>query len=289
MAEKETPDQTCIPLDLVVRRSCGCLDPLAEQAAIGEVIRSDITLEMVLTSQRAHILEKMASGMGPAEAYLAAEWARQLLDSFTASLNRLTGSSSIPPNMFLQVLNEILGQAILEGVNVNRCHEALSVMRRCLLPHLDELARTRAEDLFQQARVLIGQTAARAEVHRNWQSAQRVGILRQVEAALFTTVDLEEIITILVNALARLNIRQCYLVLYEDPAQPTGWARLVLAYRNGRREGIEASGIQFPANQLLPRDGSHRHVASAWCSNHSISVRSKLVSSSSKPNPLKPT
>jgi signal transduction histidine kinase/DNA-binding LacI/PurR family transcriptional regulator/AraC-like DNA-binding protein len=252
-AGKETPEQTCIPLDLVIRRSCGCLDPLAERAAIGRLIVSETSLEVMLASQRTHILEKMASGMEPAEAYLTAEWARQMLDSFISSLHSSAGDSSAPPSVFLQVLNEILGQAVLEGMNANQCHEALSVMRRYLLPHLDELTRTHAEDMVQQARVLIGQTAARAEVHRNWRSAQRVGILRQVEAALFTTVDINEVITILVNALARLNIRQCYLVLYEDPAQPTGWARLVLAYRNGRRERIESSGIRFPATQLLPQ------------------------------------
>jgi hypothetical protein len=77
-------------------------------------------------------------------------------------------------------------------------------------------------------------------------------VLRQLEATLFTTVDMNEMIAILVNALARLNIRQCYLAVYEDPDQPTGWARLLLAYRNGRREGIDASGIRFPASQLLP-------------------------------------
>jgi signal transduction histidine kinase/AraC-like DNA-binding protein len=253
MAEKETPEQTYIPLELVVRRSCGCLDPLAERAATGPVTSSEIPLEMMLASQRIHIIDKMASGMGSAEAYLTVEWARQLLDSFIASLHYSTGSTSLPPSTFLQALNEILGQAVLEGVNVNRCHETLSVMRWHLLPHLDDQTRAYAEDLWQQARVLIGQTAARAEVHRNWQAAQRVGILRQVEAALFTTVDIDEMIAILVNALARLNIPECYLALYEDPANPTGWARLLLAYRNGRREGIDASGIRYPSNQLLPQ------------------------------------
>lgn len=252
LAEKETPDQTCIPLELVIRRSCGCLDPLAERAFAGKAASSETPLEMLLASQRTHILEKMASGMGPAEAYLTMEWARQLLDSFTATLQKFSGNASTPPSFFLQVLNEILGQAALEGLNVNRCHEALSVMRRYLLPHLDEQARAWAEDLWHQARVLIGQTAARAEVHRNWQAAQRVAILRQVEAALFTTVDIDEMIPTLVNALGRLNIRQCYLALYEDPSKPTGWARLLLAYRNSRREEIEPSGVRFPASQLLP-------------------------------------
>ena len=252
MAEKETQEQICIPLDLVVRRSCGCLDPLAERAAIGEVKASEIPLEILLANQRTTILEKMASGMGSAVETLTMEWSRQWLDSFTATLRNSSGSGSTPPSKFLQVLNESLGQAVLEGINVNRCHEALSVMRRYLLPHLDGQTRAHAEDLWQQARVLIGQTAARAEVHRNWQAAQQVAVLREVEAALFITVDADEMITILVDVLPRLNIQGCYLAVYEEPTQPTGWARLLLAYRDGRREEIEASGVRFPASKLLP-------------------------------------
>lgn len=252
MAEKETPEQICIPLSLVVRRSCGCLDPMAERAAIGEVTVTKISLESMLVSQRSNILEMMASSMGPAGEYLTTEWARQLLDSFIASLKGMSNSAPTPPSQFLQVLNAILGEAVLEGINVNRFHEALSIMRRRLLPHLDEQTRPLAEDLWQQARVLIGQTAARAEVHRNWQAAQYVAVLREVESALFIAINMDELIAILANALPRLYIQQCYLALYEDPAQPTGWARMLLAYRNGQREEIDASGIRFPASQLLP-------------------------------------
>jgi hypothetical protein len=97
-----------------------------------------------------------------------------------------------PSELFLRRLSDLLSQAVSEGVNINRWHEALSILRRRLLPYLDGATLSLVEDLWQQARVLVAQMAARAEVHRWWQAAQRTEVLREIEAGLLISFDTNE-------------------------------------------------------------------------------------------------
>ncbi len=254
---------TCIPLRLILRRSCGCLDPLAEQAAVGS-LPSPVQIPPAdfaaadFAARREAIIADMARGMGVAAEDQAPGWSARIYDSFFIELTvrrqlaQQPGASSLPlvrSNGFLGVLNDILQEAISQGINVNRWHEALTTMRRHLLARLQETESSLAEGLWHQARVLIGQSAARAEVHRNWQVLRRLAVLREIETSLQLTDDLSEVIDILTQGLPRLGILGCSLALYEEPSDPLASARLALAYHDGQR--LAESEIRAPASRLL--------------------------------------
>src|SRR5450759_4475000 len=245
---------TLLPLQLIMRRSCGCLDPLSEQAAVGPVTHATTALLDVFIKQRAEILAEMLGGMGTTLEEQAYRWSEALWDIFTTEIKRqlMAKIALRPSELFLRRLSELLSQAVSEGININRWHEALSTLRRRLLPYLDGVTLSFVEDLWQQARVLVAQMAARAEVHRSWQSAQRTEVLREIEAGLLISFDTNELYDILVQGLRRLHIPAFYLVLYQDLAPPEKWARLVLAYRDGERINLLANGEDFPSIRLLP-------------------------------------
>jgi signal transduction histidine kinase/DNA-binding LacI/PurR family transcriptional regulator/AraC-like DNA-binding protein/FixJ family two-component response regulator len=245
-----------MPLRLITRRSCGCLDPLAEQAAVGVVLHLQGDLASALAVGQPGLLQKMARGLGSSAENRASLWAEGILNCFLAGLHDPLAAEDrreLAPETFLYELNRILYEAVAEGLNVNRWHEAISILRGWCLPYLSGYELTRAEDLWQQARVLIAQTAARTEVHRAWQTSQRAAALREIESALLITFDLDEMMNILADGLPRLGIRGCYLSLYEDPEAPQSWANLVLVYRDGERKKLDAGLARFPSRQIVPQ------------------------------------
>ncbi len=254
IAGEEPKEQLLLPVQLILRRSCGCLEPLAEGAAsLASPVAPVQTFAEMLDCRRNEIIAEMSTGMGTPIENLADAWAECIFDSFTAELSHLiNGSPRASHQDYLKKFNAALREAVAEGANVSRWHEALSILRACLRPYLHGQSLDIAEDLWQQARVLIGEAAVRAEVHRNWKTAQRAEELRALESGLMTSVDFKELLDVLSRGLIRLEITDCFLILYEDQYRPDGWARLILAMENGRIIPIDAENERFQPRDLLP-------------------------------------
>ncbi|MBN1889519.1 MAG: substrate-binding domain-containing protein, partial [Thermoflexales bacterium] len=88
---------------------------------------------------------------------------------------------------------------------------------------------------------------------RVWQIQQRDERLIEIDQALSATPELEGIAEVLARELPRLKIPTCYLALYEDPQDVTGWARLVMAYTPHGRVALAPEGLRFPSPQLVPQ------------------------------------
>ncbi len=250
---RESPVTIWKPLQLILRRSCGCLEPMAEQAGITPTFAPPGTLSEVLTLRKSTILAEMALGMGTSVDTLAHAWAEKLLNIFLSGLFSSSGEIDSPVSInYLQELNDLLQWATKEGSNVSRWHEALTTLRLQILPYLDPDQRGTAENLWQQARVLIGQTAVRSEINRGWEAAQRSEILRDLETELLVASSFTELLDILVLALPRLQITDLYLVVYEDPEKPEDKGRLVLAYQNSKRIGSDPGGEVILTRSILP-------------------------------------
>jgi DNA-binding LacI/PurR family transcriptional regulator/GAF domain-containing protein len=253
-----------VPSKLMIRRSCGCLDPAVTEAA-GPVKRpaKKETLEEAVTTQRAHWLSDMFQAVGNQPEEAVFEWAGQLLDSFAAEM------AGEPPGLFLSALEGVLrqvmvvGEAILTdpGQYVDAWQGAVSVLRRNTLPYLDSEGRAQAEGLWQQARVMIGQAAQRARVRQALRAEDQAETLREIEEVLVMASDVSELADVLEQSLPRLGIPSCYLSLYENPThyeypQPAPeWSRLILAHDanlDPQRVELEPEGRRFPTRQLVP-------------------------------------
>jgi GAF domain-containing protein len=139
------------------------------------------------------------------------------------------------------------------------------------LPYLDDETLLLAETLWQQARVMIGEIAERAQAYKALQGEQQAQILRQIEASLITTFDVGALMDVLAGELPGLGLPSVYLSLYEGP-QPYAypdpapeWSRLVLAYTEEGRVELPSDGLRFSSRQLTPqglgsRERSHSFV-----------------------------
>jgi PAS domain S-box-containing protein len=247
---ERAPVQTSLPARLVVRQSCGCPSLAVVQAGI-RIAATGQPFEIFL-DQREETLAMMAQPLRVPDSKSAREWAAILLDTFVAELR--TKSSGV----FLPALNEMLQQAVAMGRDVVVWQEAISTLRRQMYPYLGEMS-PRAEDLWGQARVMIGEMSRRQQAQQELQAGQQARTLRQVEAMLITTFNMKRLMDVLAENLPRLGIPSCYLALYENPQpyqypQPAPeWSRLELAYTDKGRIQLEPDGLRFPSRQLVPK------------------------------------
>jgi PAS domain S-box-containing protein len=254
------PEQVTVPAQLVLRQSCGCPDGVAWSAAASaphptgtnQAPAAARSLTEHICAYRDAILADLRAAVGD-----AGEDTARLLEAFCAAVDRAMAS------IFFDQLDQTLRRAQAAGGDVSTWHAALTVLRgqaRELRREPELLAR--AEDLCQQGHVMIGETARRAEAYRAFQTKQQVLALREVEAALLSRFDIDELATVLERALPRLGIPAAYLALYEDPrpysvpqAAPE-WSRLLLVHPppgQAQADRRFSSGLLAPPG-VLPRD-----------------------------------
>ena len=266
MAGQKVPDQAIdVPSDrLIIRQSCGCLDPRVTQVVAGSVERAESTepLAVSLAGQRENIVAEMVQAIDDSAIRLATSWAERIFNDFVAVLTTVTDEAA--SDQFLLTLDEILRQVIATDGNIQVWPQVLATLRRHILPYLTVGEdRDRAEDLMLQAQMMISEVGQRVQAYRELQAEQRKRVLNEIAAALATNFDLNNLADILARELPRLGIARGYLALYEDPQpyqypQPIPeWSRLVLAYddetsTDGRRIELEADGQRFPSRQLVP-------------------------------------
>jgi sigma-B regulation protein RsbU (phosphoserine phosphatase) len=256
---EQVPEQETLVGRLMVRQSCGCMDPKVAQVAVGPVERTDEALETALAAREEEILARIAQSMEPLTTGVDPSWPGRWMDAFVAAL---AAGRIETTNAFISELDETLRQTALAGGDVAAWQGATSVFRRQMLPYLNDEGLARAEGLWQQARVAVTETALRAKARAQLQAAQQAQVLREIGAALITTFDVEELMSVLTEGLPRLGIPSCYLSLYENPQEPAEWSRLVLAYDENGRVELEPGGQRFRSQQLVPeglRSGERRY------------------------------
>ena len=245
MLEGETPpEHVVLDSQLLVRQSCGCPSSSVHLAGtvVGEIHGHDSKL--TAKNIQAALVEQIARVISSRG--IAATWAKQLYDSFNREIQ---GGAT---DQFRATLDSMLQQGVLDGDETAAWQSTISVFRQGLLPTLSDDQQHRAEALFGQARVVIGEAIQRAQVARQLQAEQQNQALRNIGQGLSTTFDPATLCDVLADRMPRLGIDSCYLALYENPAESTDWSRLMLAYSDGIRARLGAEGLLFPSHRLVP-------------------------------------
>ncbi len=279
LAGEEIPDPVVLPSLPAIRQSCGCPPTLITQTEVGPLIASPEPFALAIANQRSQIcalmLQTIQTSIAQSEASLGSNvidrgarqpveevleqldplWVEKLLDTFTADL---LGPAS---GTFLITLEKTLGQMVTLSDNMSIWQHVISTLRRLTLPYLmnDTPLLLKAEDLWQQARVLIASLSERVWANRTLNEGRQAHILRLVGQSLITIFDIEKLVDVLAQALPTLGIPGCYLALYEDHQAPTEWAWLILAYSQNKRLTLEKGKQRFPTPDLIPSVLFPRH------------------------------
>ncbi|HNT74305.1 MAG TPA: response regulator [Anaerolineae bacterium] len=235
------PEQTMFPMQVIVRRSCGCLDPAIEQAARPP-------LNAPLSCPPDAIPNELRQALSLTESDPLYPWIPHLLEALFTELRGTT------PRIFLTTLEETLRHIPLEEDPIQTLQIAISTMRRYLWPTFDAETAARVETLWRQAYITIGAAAQRKPIHQLTLGQQREQNLRNVGHVLLSTFDIASLTHRLSWGLTQLNVPHAYLALYEDPAHPTTWARLIMTHVGDTLTIPPPEAQRFPARQLLPAD-----------------------------------
>jgi signal transduction histidine kinase/DNA-binding LacI/PurR family transcriptional regulator/AraC-like DNA-binding protein len=236
------PEKVVLATQLLIRQSCGCPDPLVLEASTA--FKAPVSVDSHL-SQDETILRAMAEALDldPVPENLSS--VEPLYRSFLEDIKE-------NGNSFLSVLLDALQRSASAEEPISKWHSAISALRNQVLPCLEETEVTRAENLFQQARVVIGETSQRDQALQRLYAEQRAQILSDLNQMLSATIDSTELLDILANALPQLSIPRCYLSLYEDPLVPTTWSRLVMAYDEFGQINLDSTRMRFRSPALVP-------------------------------------
>lgn len=244
LAGQKVPGQVTLDSRLLVRQSCGCPSRSVELAGTEPAAPKTVDLKLALNHAQEQLVEQIARATSNSQ--VAVTWAGQLINTFRSKLG------AVPGDRFLSTLDSMLQQGVLYGDETAAWQGVISVLRRELLPALDDRAHLQAEDLFGQARVVIGEAVQRAQISRQLQAERQTRVLRDIGQALITVFDVDRLAGVLADRLPELGIESCYLALYENPAESLEWSRLVLAFAGSERIDLGTAGRRFPSRQLVP-------------------------------------
>ena len=220
-----------VPAELVVRRSCGCLP--------GAVTQIPVEAKTGVIDERIPPFQDVSAPM----------W-----DAFLADVQESSAGN------FLLLLDQALREARDTMESLGKWHHILTEMRRHTLTYLgDPDTRHRAEDLLQQARLLVGDAERRQEAYRRQVFEQQEALLGQIDNTLSTTLHFQELAPVLNGLFPRIGVDCCFVSLYEDENPLAERARLLFEYDTYRPDSapeveLYPEGPWFSPPLLVPRE-----------------------------------
>ena len=205
------PEKVLLPSRLVIRQSCGCPSAAVVQAAARSAAFEGLDFPMAMAAFREGALADMAAALPDSEVNTEA-WSKTLLDAFQADLQ------AAPAGCFIPTLEKVLAEAVPAGTDLPAWQGLISALRRQAIPYLAPPARALAEDLFGQARVVVGETTQRMQIFHQWQTERQTALLQEIGQALITTFDIAKLADVLAESLPRLGIPGAWIALYEQPS-----------------------------------------------------------------------
>ena len=238
------------PAELVVRQSCGCFSGLARPGRAGPVTPVDSAVDSLLADHGADLQRELGRAVHGADTALPAGWDRQLLDAFEAEL-RGAGAG-----LFTSTLDRLLGDVVSAGDDVAAWQGMISALRKLLLPALlrEPLRWVQAEDLWHEARILIGELAERAQALHRLHSERLAHALTVSGGALLATQQVVALTGAVGKQLPLLGVPGAWMALAERPGEPLAGVELVLAHDVERAPGgaEPAAGTRLAPGALVP-------------------------------------
>jgi HD-GYP domain-containing protein (c-di-GMP phosphodiesterase class II)/DNA-binding LacI/PurR family transcriptional regulator len=251
LQQRSVPQQVKIPTKLILRDSCGCFSELTSKAAGGEMAgtpssSSDFVRKSGLIA--GEILKNIGYLFSESKRNQYSQYIEQMLESLWTEL------TSRHKNGFLNMFSKILRQAASDQMNLFSWHEVLSELRHCLLPYLSDSATlTRAETLWHQARIIIGEMAISMEKRRIHDSLENNQLLNLIREELLVTLNMNDLLSVLAKRLPQAGIKSCYMSSFnDDDYAPYLNSQLILAFNENGPIPINGQNAVFPSRQLVP-------------------------------------
>jgi DNA-binding LacI/PurR family transcriptional regulator len=196
-------NQALMPAPLVIRGSCGCVSDRVAQAAVDRPAREGEGARTDLFEAR----------------YRPSEVPVKIWQAFAQDMRDASSGSGSSP-AFLRAVRRHIQQFRPQQAGVAGEQQILNRIRHAVVPFLtDKDAIIRAEDLLQQARVLITETAERWSGAELREIKAQASLLRAFDIELGSVQSLDTLVSAIHRTLSELEIRHCYLVRWSGESR----------------------------------------------------------------------
>jgi sigma-B regulation protein RsbU (phosphoserine phosphatase) len=247
--ERETPPRhALLASHFVKRRSCGCLSEGAPSETQQALEADPLPFEAAFAKRRQELSAELARAERISRITGAEGWIDRLLEAVRVAI---LGASD---NELLFLLDEMLARTAVAEGDVGAWQQAVSVMRRRILPCVmsDPRRWMRFEDVWQRVRVLIADAVEREHRSLRRQAERSAGILTDTSESLITSFDVESLPRALADRLPALEIASAYVALYQGQGRPPAESRMIVAYERRKLQELSPAGVRFPTLELVP-------------------------------------
>ena len=248
---------TLLPVSLIVRWSCGCLPESVQRAVVlsKEVARTGGRLE----NKREAAISALFAAANVSENDPHAAQFRDVFgrmwDVFLASLREANTSDA-----FIKMAQSVIEVLQRHGCDVAIWHNVISTLRKHALGGItSSTTALKAENLFQQARMLAGELSQRAQAYRRLEIEKQEEILSAFGFSMAPAMSLEEMGDAISSHFPALGIGRWYVMFYSDvsaprpvSAPPPSDYRLFLQYDENKFE-IPSEKTKKFTGHLVPR------------------------------------
>jgi diguanylate cyclase (GGDEF)-like protein len=130
-------------------------------------------------------------------------------------------------------------------------HTTLVIRESCGCSEQDAIRRKK-EDKGSDVVIEEALHAEKKQARHRYQAEKWARRLSDIGEALITSFDMDSMVRSLVGQLPKLNIRSCFIALYEGDRVPAERSRLVLAYDEGRLDAAHTESRSFESCRLVP-------------------------------------
>ncbi|MCZ2120689.1 MAG: substrate-binding domain-containing protein [Anaerolineales bacterium] len=262
------PPINLLEATFVIRWSCGCLPENIKQAV---VLSKEVAQTGRLENKREAAMRALFSAAGVAENDAFKEQYRDVFgrawDVFLASLNESDKSDA-----FLKMVQAFVEVLQRHGHDFADWQNVISTFRKYALGGITSpTARLKAENLFQQARMLIGELSQRMQAYRRLQVEQQEELLSNFSFSMAPAMSFAGIGEAISKNFPALGLEHWYVMFYGDDliapgslsASPPETYRLLMQYDNGQFE-MPHEKSAMATGRLVPRGKTpenHRYTA----------------------------
>jgi signal transduction histidine kinase len=256
MEGKTVPHSKVVDTDLVIRWSCGCLP---ESVRYAMVRPREVAQTGRLDNKREAAINSLLSAANvdssdPSLDHFKDVFGR-MWDIFLAGMK-----GGAKDDEFLRTTNAAIDLLRRHGRDAFTWNNFISTLRRYALAGISSPTEMlHAENLFQQARLLVGELAQRAQAFSRLQFEQREDVNQDFSFSMAPAMSLEEIGNAITQNFPKMGIERWYVMFYSDvtspaltTAPPPESYRLLFQY-DDKKFNIPATTTNLGTGSLVPR------------------------------------
>jgi signal transduction histidine kinase/DNA-binding LacI/PurR family transcriptional regulator/AraC-like DNA-binding protein/CheY-like chemotaxis protein len=247
LESEAVPALITLPARLVVRESCGCPSKAVALASVSSDGKTGKGKHRPgLDEIKAGCLAELDSAMDLDVSY-DNQWLKTLIDIFIHEVQKPSGELVNKIHSLLDKQEPLIAGAV-------PWQNLLSIIRRWLLLYYPDSKRVMVETLVSMVRVVVNEAEQHTHAFTQWQADRTTERINDLNRALLTTIDMQQLTDVLAEKLPTVGIPSVYLVIYETPTDsvvpPVGI--LLLACSDNQRADLGKNGLQFQTHQIIP-------------------------------------